>query len=272
MSRLDDARALVRAHPVPEALRRLDDGLHYYDGASRWTREVTPEILARSLHYLVRIKQTAIADEQSVPLGSSKYKGLPHLPSSITWPAGHYFLAQLRLEELHPLDLYDAFPATGLLYLFFSPAGSIQVIHYDGPVDTLRVTPYPAKPPKDAKHDLSGFLRSAASIRFRPRAAFYLGSDAYDLREARKAIPRALRDEVEALLGAKVMAWDTDCRIFGRPFYWQGEDEHEGGFRDDGPVLLFHDEFGEGHIHFWIDADDRRRRDYGRCWLDYSGT
>jgi hypothetical protein len=42
VSRLGEARELVRAQPVPRSLRRLgDDGLSYYDGASRWTRTVT---------------------------------------------------------------------------------------------------------------------------------------------------------------------------------------------------------------------------------------
>ena len=109
-------------------------------------------------------------------------------------------------------------------------------------------------------------------IRFRPRAAFYFGSDAYDLRESKKAIPKELRSQVAAILGARVASWDSDCRIFGRPLYWQGEDEHSGGYRSENRVLLFQDEFGEGHIHVWIDPEDARRRDYSRCWLDYSGT
>jgi heme-degrading monooxygenase HmoA len=75
---------------------------------------------------------------------------------------------------------------------------------------------------------------------------------------------------VGAILGGPVASRDTDCRIFGRPLYWQGEDER---LDDDDPQerrhLLFQDEFGEGHIHVWIHDADAQKRDYSRCWMDY---
>jgi hypothetical protein len=49
------------------------------------------------------------------------------------------------------------------------------VLHYNGPVESLRVTPYPdagAKFP-GAMYYLKGFLSRSALITYRPRAVFY---------------------------------------------------------------------------------------------------
>jgi hypothetical protein len=275
VSKLDEARELVRQHPVPGSLRRSGEVSYYDGGGTRSAGRLTSEILALSLHYLIKIKRTRVADERAISIGTSKYKGLPHLPPGIPWPRGQYFLAQFRLEDLHPLDIHDAFPPSGLLYFFFDPgSGETEVIHYDGPVDTLRITPYPDSATlSGAKYYLDRFLRDASLVRLAPRAAFYVGSDAYDLSTVRKAIPKQLRKRVATILGARVSSWDTDCRLFGRPLYWQGEDEYSGGHRGRAErLLLFQDEFGEGHIHVFIEGKHARRRDYSHCWLDYSGT
>jgi hypothetical protein len=280
IDRIEQARDLVRQRRLPRTLRRVgeeDDGLSYYDGfgTDELDTEVTSDVLARSLHYMIRLKLTSVSDEFELPLGASKHKGLPHLPPDLEWPGTHYFFAQFNLAELHPLDLYDAFPAGGMLYIFFDPAGEVSVIHYDGPLDSLRVVPYPssAKDFTGAKYYLDNFRKRPSLIRYRPRCAFYLGSDAYDLSRTTKLIPKDLREEVASILGGRVASWDTDCRIFGRPLYWQGEDERYGRRRREEPRrLLFQDEFGEGHIHVWIDDADARTRDYSRCWMDYSGT
>jgi hypothetical protein len=103
---------------------------------------------------MIKIKQTSVRDEADVPLGASKYKGLPHLPGDRAWPRHHYFLAQLNLVELHPLDIYGAFPESGVLYVFFDPGGEVAVTHYDGPLDRLGIVPYPdsAKSFRGAKY------------------------------------------------------------------------------------------------------------------------
>jgi hypothetical protein len=83
-----------------------------------------------------------------------------------------------------------------------------------------------------------------------------------------------LRNQVAAILGGSIASRDADLRIFGRPLYWQGEDERLDDDDDshERRHLLLQDEFGEGHIHVWIDAADAQRHDYSRCWMDYSGT
>jgi len=280
IDKLEQAREVVRRYPLTDALRRLskeEDGLTYYDGVNTVYLEskLTSDVLAQSLHYMIKLKLTSISDESDVPLGVSKYKGLPHLPPSLTWPSKHYFLAQFNLAELHSLDLHGAFPDSGMFYFFFNPGGEVTVTHYDGPLDRLQLVPYPDSAHKfnGSKYYLDGFRRRSSLIRFRPRGAFYIGSG-YGLSSAKKLIPRELREQVATILGGRVASWDSDCRIFGRPLYWQGEDERLDD--DDDPQeprhLLLQDEFGEGHIHIWIDAVDARRRDYSECWMDYSGT
>jgi hypothetical protein len=63
-------------------------------------------------------------------------------------------------------------------------------------------------------------------------------------------------------------------RIVGRPFYWQDEDEAVGRRRraKEAPIVLYQDEFGEGHIHIWVNPSDASRGDFSKCWIDYSGT
>jgi hypothetical protein len=36
--------------------------------------------------------------------------------------------------------------------------------------------------------------------------------------------------------------------------------------------VLYQDEFGEGHIHIWVNPSDASRGDFSKCWIDYSGT
>jgi hypothetical protein len=299
VNRLEQAREIVRRSALPDDLRRrgeteigsyvVDDArLMYYDGTGTQflSSELTADVLARSLQYVVRLKTKGIKDEATVPLGASKYKGLPQLPPEMEWPRGQYFLVQLNLAELHPFDIHDAFPATGMLYVFFDVGGEVTVTHYDGPLDVLRTTPYPDKATlPHAKYYLKEFIKAAALVEFRPAAHFYLDTDdVYDLSTTTKLIPKPVRDDVAAALGAPVKSRDTDLRIFGRPMYWQGEDENYGDDVDDyeedeqqeedvGPrLLLLQDEFGEGHIHLWTDAEHASEHDFSRVWMDYSGT
>lgn len=283
MNRLEQARDVIRRQrTLPEALHRIvarDEDLSYFDGRANGhvQGELTPDVLARSLHYLVELELRTIDDESAVPLGSSKYKGLPHLPAEFAWPDGLYFMAQFDCAQLHPFDMYGAFPDTGVLYIFFSTEGGGDVVwHYDGPLDALQVTPYPdpATLP-GSKYYLEDFTEAAALIDFSPAGIFYLGGDAYDLSEVADAIPDDLKRQVSAAMGCPLVSWDVDLRIFGRAMYWQGEDDivDEAADTDDEPShLLLQDEFGEGHIHVWIDPADARERNYSACFVDYSGT
>jgi hypothetical protein len=248
--------------------------LMYYDGVgTRYlASELTPELLARSLHYVIRLNTRAVTDESAVPLGASLHRGLPHLPPELAWPAGMYFAAQFNLTELHPMDVHGIFPDSGMLYIFTDCESRVRVLHYDGPLEALRITRYPdpASIP-NAEFYLDDFVKNTGLLSFVPQALFYVGDgDAYDLSKITGLVPRELRDQVGRLLGAPVAARDTDRRIFGRPIYWQGEDEGPAprGTRH----LLFQDEHEDATLHVWISEKDARARNYGRCSFDSSGS
>lgn len=67
----------------------------------------------------------------ALPIGASRLGGLPDMASGAAWPeldgVPMEFLAQLRLDEVAPLDPLDRLPATGSL-LFFKNS---QFIHND---------------------------------------------------------------------------------------------------------------------------------------------
>jgi hypothetical protein len=284
MSKLEQARELVRRTPLPEKLRTLghddvgryaieDARLLYYDGeGTRFlASELTPEVLAQSLHYVVRLDTRELTDESTVRLGASKHRGLPHLPPDLAWPAGMYFAAQFNLAELHRVDVHDVFPDSGMLYIFIDSESGVRVLHYDGPLDALRVTPYPdpASIP-ESEYYLDGFVEDARLLSFVPQALFYVGDgDAY-LSRVTALVPRELRERVAQILGAPVAARDCGRRIFGRPICWQGEDEGRAPGRTR--HLLFQDEHEDSTLHVWISDQDARSRNYAGCWLDASGS
>jgi hypothetical protein len=75
-------------------------------------------------------------------------------------------------------------------------------------------------------------------------------------------------------LGARVVELAVGTGRVGIPLAARGEDERvdEDDDAQGRRYLLLQDEAGEGHVHVWIDARDAKRRDYARCWMDYSGT
>lgn len=294
-NRLERAREVVRGYELPAALRAYgqpdvgryadpDASLLYYDGQRTQflVGEVTAEVLAQSLLYVVDFDLTPVDDEATVPLGTSKYNGLPHLPPGFGWPPGQYFALQLNLAEFHPHDVHDVFPADGMLYIFLTMSSlDVTVVHYGGSLDVLRVTEYPDRSAlPDAQYYLADFLKRSSLVRFTPHGIFHLGGDAYDQSAARALIPPDLVDRAAEALGAPIVWRSSGLNLFGRPLYWQGEDEDWGELvEDDGDaaphrpaILLFQDEIGEASVHVWVSPEDARRRDYSACWSDASCT
>ena len=85
-----------------------------------------------------KIKKTAIVTdytpaEETLPIGTSKFGGKPHLPANFLWPyyeGADYmdeetanrplsFLAQFNLEEIAEFDTDNRLPHTGMLYFFY---------------------------------------------------------------------------------------------------------------------------------------------------------
>jgi hypothetical protein len=280
MRRIEQARALVRGADltaVQEAFADEDD-LCYYDGRFTWLGDgpLTADLLASTLHLLVDLEVEAVKREEEIPLGATKYRGLPHLPAGTAWPARCYFAAQLNLAELAALGVETPLPTEGMLYLFFNGGGDCQVIHYTGPMDALEVTPYPdAATLPHARYYLREFAGSPQRATLKPGAIFYFGGDAFQYKEITQALPDALKAQVEALLGCPITDSDFGVKLFGRPHYWQGEDERdldEGGEDGEPDLLLFEDELGDASIHFWIDAAALAAGDFSGVWVTGSGT
>lgn len=108
--------------------------------------------LERLMKPSIRLR-TRRVDEDALPLGASKFGGLPDLPPSFEWPiwAGEAdsedseyppgpmcFLAQLNLAEVAPYDVEGLLPSSGMLYFFCA----IWVEGLDGGENYCRVLFY----------------------------------------------------------------------------------------------------------------------------------
>ena len=279
MSTLKAARELAKTIEITDEIRELGEEnigdfadeetrLFYYDRGTRFLNtELNADVIAASLHYRVEYDESPIGDEHAVSLGTTKLKGLPHLPADFEWPTGHLFAAQINLDDFSQYDVENYLPDHGMLYLFFSQDGSGVVHYYDGPTDALTITDYP----DHVELKYYGEFRRGATLTFDPGFIFYIDSDEYD--EFAELVPDDLRKKLTALFGCEMKDSDTTEGLFGRPQWWQGEDEL---WPDEEPdeidTVLFQFEFGEGHIHFWFDPDKGRTGDFSAAWVSYSGT
>jgi uncharacterized protein YwqG len=110
-------------------------------------RRVAPQ-LAQLKRNSIQIYNTLVEDEATLPIGTSKFGGLPDLPPEMKWfsrefknptfnfssinEASNYqdilidnklpmaFLAQLNLAEIAPYDRDNLLPKSGILYFFFA--------------------------------------------------------------------------------------------------------------------------------------------------------
>lgn len=71
-----------------------------------------------------------------IPVGASKFGGLPDLPDSFVWPRSDegeplLFLCQFNLAELAPYDRDALLPREGMLYIFYDVM-TMPSVPYDG--------------------------------------------------------------------------------------------------------------------------------------------
>ncbi|MGE6257081.1 YwqG family protein [Heyndrickxia sporothermodurans] len=114
------------------------------------------EILRIAVPAIRLVKEST--DEEELPIGQSKFGGLPDLPSTISFPTYKNgdltFLAQLNLQEVEVFDQKQLLPKKGFLYFFYDieeqPWGfdtddhdAYKVLYFDGDVNELKRTPYP---------------------------------------------------------------------------------------------------------------------------------
>jgi len=82
--------------------------------------------LLKDIHYIARtsIRLTATpVDESTLKVGVAKLGGHPDLPPGILWPEwkglAQSFIAQIRLDDVHPYDTDKLLPPHGLLWFFY---------------------------------------------------------------------------------------------------------------------------------------------------------
>ena len=122
-------------------------------------------------------------DENTLPIGVSKFGGCPDLPCDVAWfrreraniPLS--FIGQVNLAEIAPFDLEHKLPECGMLYFFydcstapdgmpwgFAPEDSDgwRVYFYDGDMSALSRK----APPADLKENENGMLFGTSGMHF----------------------------------------------------------------------------------------------------------
>ena len=122
-------------------------------------------------------------DENTLPIGVSKFGGCPDLPGDVAWfrreraniPLS--FIGQVNLAEIAPFDLEHKLPEGGMLYFFydcsvapdgmpwgFAPEDSDgwRVYFYDGDMSALSRK----EPPADLKENENGMLFGTSGMHF----------------------------------------------------------------------------------------------------------
>ncbi|TGK38358.1 DUF1963 domain-containing protein [Leptospira gomenensis] len=293
------AKKLVLEYPYPKGLlEKIPTEGTYYDGFSsvyfKEDEKVTPTILSKTLHYFIDIDEKE-TPEKKIPIGASKMKGLPHLPNAKFWPKETYFFAQLNFAEFKKYDIEDLFPDEGILYIFDTVEGDFVLKFYEGSIQDLKVVDYPDEDSlPEPEYHLEDYRDTTFRLSFSPKFLFYAAGDAYDYRTIAKILPKELCNKLTKLLKAELTTWNPSLRIFGRPLFWQGEDERmddddeeeeEGNkkvksgrkksvpkIEENPEVLLFHSEIGEGHFHIRIDRKDLKKKKFAKAYSTYSGT
>lgn len=241
----------------------------YYDGeASRPFHQLDASIVAQSLHCYIAIDESEVKQEEDVPMGASKSRGLPHLPAALAWPPNTLFLAQLNLEELQQHDVQQLLPPAGMLYFFFNPGNQdCTVYHYTGSLEHLVRRPYPEDGYEDRQYYSKKYEDTRYRLSFQKEAALCIDNLVEHL-------PAAMKDKVEGILGCALVDNNIGQYLFGPPGYWQGENEvfDEEQLEEEADLLLFQYEFGEGHIHFWIGREELLQQNFSKVYLTYSGT
>ncbi len=128
----------------------------------------------------IRIR-TRLTEDSELPIGASKFGGLPDLPPDVAWPeyVNEYgetegmiespgFLAQFNMQEMARHDPEGILPKTGMLYVFCAtwicalmgdgdeePA-HWRILHSNADVSTLQRTQPPNPVPEHLRDDICG--------------------------------------------------------------------------------------------------------------------
>ncbi len=237
MDALNIARELVNTFPISDKLHQLGqsqftfyDGLttyyvnpsHYQNTNENLLKNMTANILADSLGCYIDLEQVKVKTEKDIPVGASKVKGCPDMPDSMVWPPNLYFLAQLNCAEVSKIDNTGFFPDTGMVYFFAnSNVDDYAMQYYDGPVSDLkRRNLPPADKFDDSQYYYKEFKDNFRSLKMKPVFVFNVDSGLNQ-----EFVSAELIEQLERILKAGFSDQCSSFSVFGRPQYWQGEDE-----------------------------------------------
>jgi hypothetical protein len=265
MSRIDDARALLRGAGLPAIDIDEDTYFDVARGITRYIQRVDTDVLVASLTTFVELERGG--------QGRSQRGDVPLLPTDWTMPDGWDDLSvflQIDLGELAAVDPEARLPPAGMMTVFQDDEDQEIGIHLAAP-DAALV----------ARDDVPWYEYENGPERLRlvPRFTCLVNGGASDYRWIHRVLPNPVRVDLERILGCRMAEWVSYDRLFGRPIYWQGEDEHHDGdpppaqTHPDGPqLLLLQQELDDVAVNYWGHAGALKRGDFAGVWCTHSTT
>ena len=277
---LQSAREQIRQAKI--APLESDEAVEYYDVASKraiFPEENDPSMFEKSFDYFIALSP---GEDEEVALGRSKLGGQPHLPKAWKLPkkwSELQFHAQLNIADFKAHDLEDLFPEKGIFYIFLHPEVGEVGVHFEPNPEKLVL-----------REDIETFEEDETPLEFEPHFMFHVVDVVAGEEKTAKHIPAALTAQLEKLLGGATMASTNPTqRIFGRPQFWQGEDEVHGDDTDDedgddgdddeapalptaSSVLVYHGELDDNTVHVWVDRAALKKGDFSKATMTFSGT
>jgi uncharacterized protein YwqG len=230
-------------------------------------------------------------DEATIPVGASKVGGTADLPPGAAWPEWRGvplpFIAQVRLEEVAPLDPEGDLPHRGLLSFFYAmndPDGGLHLddgsihwhVRYTEDATTLERRPLP-------EALVGGMDTAFPTCAVAPRRRLTLPPNENELAEARGFTNDERLALIDVVTGDRFTSFEAemDHRLLGYPYtlnnprpFSEAHLQHvaEGEWR-----LLLQvysneeaqmDWAGGGVIHFGIARTDFAAREFSHVWVN----
>lgn len=219
-----------------------------------------------------------------IPVGASRFGGLPDLPKGVTWPGARGiqldFVVQLNCADLSRALPSAELPASGWLWFFYdvehSPTGLMSeekdlwaVRYWDGPLEALSPAPAPA-----------WWVESTAF----PSCQLTVQPGEW-LPDAKDPVVRALQlkpAEAQAYGGALKKLRGPENTPLHKAFGWPDTiqnameaDCRQRVGRGDWRLLLQLDSDGAAHLmwgdsgrlYLWIRREDLQAKRFDRCWV-----
>ncbi|MBQ2691082.1 MAG: DUF1963 domain-containing protein [Clostridia bacterium] len=255
----------------------------------------------------IYIELDDVADENDIPVGSSKIGGNPDLPNGVSWPKDEAndrwlsFLCQINFKEVKPYDIENKLPDKGMLFFFYdwsvdgSPwgydpkdASGKAVIYYDGDMSCL----HRAEIPEKLKDE--GYFAEPCRLSFEQRMDIpstysgimdIIGLSPEDSDKYYDVCEEFDEESVNKLLGHSNNIqgdMELECELVANGLYCgDGTGYEEGAKRGldknvaHWNLLLQIDSYEDlglmwgdcGRLYFWITAEDLEARNFEKTWL-----